>query len=248
MRVELKGKVAIVTGGARRVGKAIALELARAGANVLVHYHAAPEELVKETVRESKSFGVEAYPVQADLRTAEGAAAIFEAHREHFSRLDVLVNSASNFQRRRLLDVTVEEWRETMDTNLTAPFLCTQHAIRAMLAQEPAGGVIVNIGDHGAIDPWVDFAHHGISKAGLLMLTKVTAATYGPSIRANMVIPGLVMKADSLDESRWQALADQTPLKRPGTPEDVGRAVVYLASEDFLTGTILHVDGGASVN
>jgi pteridine reductase len=107
--------------------------------------------------------------------------------------------------------------------------------------------VIINIGDKGAIDPWIEYAHHGISKAGLLMLTKVTAATYAPDIRANIIIPGLVMKPDHMDEARWHAAADATPLKRPGTPEDVGRAVVYLASEDFLTGTVLHVDGGESV-
>lgn len=248
MHVDLKDKIAIVTGAARRVGKAIAIELARAGSHVLVHYNATPEDLVKETVREIKSFGVEAYPVQADLSMPEGVEAIFEAHRQYFSRLDILVNSASNFQRRKLLDVTLEEWRETIDTNLTAPFLCTQHAIRAMQAQDPAGGVIINIGDQGAIDPWPDYAHHGISKAGLLMLTKVTAATYAPEIRANAVVPGLVMKADNIDEARWQSFAQSTPLRRTGTAEDVARAVLYLVSEDFITGTILQVDGGKSVS
>lgn len=247
MHIDLTDKVAIVTGSARRVGKAIALELARAGVHILVHYYATSDETVKETVREIKSFGVEAYSVQSDLRTPEGVDEIFTAHRAYFERLDILVNNASNFQRRLLLDVTLEEWRETIDTNLTAPFLCTQRAIRFMQQQDPPGGVIVNIGDQGSIDPWPDYAHHGISKAGLLMLTKVTAATYGPLIRANAVVPGLVMKSDHLDEARWQSFAQGTPVKRPGTPEDVGRAVLYLASEDFLTGAILHVDGGASI-
>ncbi|MBK8025527.1 MAG: SDR family oxidoreductase [Chloroflexi bacterium] len=247
MRVDLKDKIAIVTGSARRVGKAIALELARSGVHQLVHYHSAVDDEVKETVRELKSFGVEAYAVQADLRVQSGVDLLFATLSEHFPQLDVLVNSASNFQRRLLHEVTLEEWHETIDTNLTGPFLCTQHAVRLMQSQSPPGGVIINICDRGSIDPWIDYAHHGVSKAGLLMLTKVTAATYGPHIRANAIVPGLVMKPDHMDDARWQSLADPTPLKRPGTPEDVGRAVVYLAGEDFLTGAVLHVDGGESV-
>ncbi|MBL8133426.1 MAG: SDR family oxidoreductase, partial [Anaerolineae bacterium] len=247
MQVDLREKVAIVTGSARRVGKAIALELARCGVHLLVHYHSSPEEEVKETLREIKSFGVEAYAVGSDLRSRPGVDQLFAAHADHFPRLDILVNSAANFQRRQLHEVTLDEWHETLDANLTAPFLCTQHAIRLMLGQENPGGVIINICDKGAIDPWIDYAHHGISKAGLLMLTRVTAATYGPEIRANAIIPGLVMKPDHLDEARWQALAEPTPLKRPGAPDDVARAVAYLAREDFLTGAVLHVDGGESV-
>ena len=143
--------------------------------------------------------------------------------------------------------MTLDEWRETLDINLTAPFLCTQRAIPRMRANSSPGGVIINICDKGAIDPWPDYAHHGISKAGLLALTKVTAASYGPEIRANAIIPGLVLKSEHFDEARWQAAAELTPLERPGTAEDVARAVVYLASEDFISGAVLHVDGGASV-
>ncbi len=247
MRLDLTDQVAIVTGSAHRVGRAIALELARMGVHILVHYNRSSEEVVKATLRDIKSEGVVAFPVKADISTTEGVDALFAAAREHFDRLDILVNSASNFQKRRLLDVTLDEWRETLDTNLTAPFLCTQRAIPLMLENTPAGGVIINICDKGAIDPWPDYAHHGISKAGLLALTKVTAASYGPEIRANAIIPGLVLKADHLDDERWQAAADSTPLERPGSAEDVARAVVYLASEDFLSGTVLHVDGGASM-
>ncbi len=247
MHIDMTDQVAIVTGSAHRVGRAIALELAAAGVNILVHYHSTPEEVVKNTVRDIKSTGVDAFPIQADISTAEGVDAVFEAVGEHFGRLNILVNSASNFQRRKLLEVTLEDWHETINTNLTAPFLCTQRAIPLMRQNTPAGGVIINICDKGSIDPWPDYAHHGISKAGLLALTKVTAAGYGPDIRANAIIPGLVLKSDGLDQARWQAAAEPTPLARPGTAEDVARAVVYLASEDFLTGSVLHVDGGASV-
>lgn len=247
MRQQLEGKVALVTGSAHRVGKAIAVELARNGAHVLVHYFSSPEDVVKTTLRELKSFGVSALAVQADVSSAEGVETIFQAARERFGRLHILVNSASAFQRRRLMDVTLQEWEETMATNLTGPFLCTQAAVRMMRENNPPGGVIVNICDKGALEPWPDFAHHGISKAGLLALTKVTAASLGPEIRANAIIPGAVLKPEAMDDARWAQVAEPTPARRPGDAEAVGRAVVYLASEEFITGAVLHVDGGASV-
>ena len=247
MRIELTDQVAIVTGSAHRVGRAIAIELARQGVHVLIYYFRSPEEVVKDTLREVKSYGVDAIPVRADISTAEGVDAVFAAAHEHFDRLDILVNSASNFQRRQLLEVTLEEWTETINTNLTAPFLCTQQAIKRMREKTPPGGVIINICDRGALEPWPDYAHHGVSKAALLALTRVTAASYGPDIRANAVIPGAVLKPDHMDEDHWQQIGQRAPLHRPGTAEDVGRAVVYLAGEDFLTGAVLNVDGGDSV-
>ncbi len=247
MHVPLSDKVAIVTGAAHRVGKAIAVELARAGVHLLITFNASPEDVVKAAVRDLKSEGVDAYAVRADLSTVAGVTSVFETLQEHFERLDILVNSASNFQKRTLLEVTLEEWRQTLDINLTAPFLTTQQAIRLMQTQTPAGGVIINIGDKGSQKPWVEYAHHSISKSALLTLTKITAAAYGPAIRANAIIPGLVMKPDGMDEMRWQNYGAGTPSKRPGTPEDIGRAVVYLASEDYITGAVINIDGGESV-
>ncbi|HVU10554.1 MAG TPA: SDR family oxidoreductase [Phototrophicaceae bacterium] len=245
--IDLNGQIAIVTGSAHRVGRAIALELAKSGVGILVHYFRSSDETVRDTLHAIRSHGVAAFPVQADLTSAEGVERVFQAARDHFGRLDLLVNSASNFQKRRLLDVSLDEWNETISANLTAPFLCTQQAIRLMREKTPPGGVIVNIGDRGALDPWPDYAHHGISKAGLLALTKVTAASYGPDIRANFIIPGLVMRSEGMSEAYWQSAAQKFPINHPGSAEDVGRAVVYLASEDFLTGVVLNVDGGAGV-
>jgi pteridine reductase len=247
MHIDLQGQVAIITGAAHRVGKAIALELARAGVHIVLHYFRSSPEVVEQTLGEIRALGVQAVPVQADISSVNGVDAVFAAARAQFGRLDILVNSASNFQRRKLHEVTLEDWNETISTNLTAPFLCTQRAIAMMREKTPPGGVIINIGDRGALDAWVEFAHHGISKAGLLALTRVTAAGYGPDIRANIIIPGLVLKPEAMDETRWQTFAQGVPLARPGTAEDVGRAVVYLASEDYLTGVVLQVDGGASV-
>jgi len=245
MQIDLTDQVALVTGGAHRVGKAIAVELARCGAHVLVHYNSSPDAAT-QTVREIKSLGVDAFPVQADISTPGGIEVIFAALSEHFDRLNILVNSASTFQQRHLLEVSLQDWQETLNVNLTAPFLCTQAAAAVMRRNDPSGGVIVNILDKGATDPWPKYPHHSVSKAGLLMLTNVSAVSLGPDIRVNGVIPGPVMKpaASGMSDEEWAALGKRLPLKRTGTPEDVAQAVVYLARETFLTGTIIHVDGG----
>jgi NAD(P)-dependent dehydrogenase (short-subunit alcohol dehydrogenase family) len=245
MHIDLTDQVALVTGSAHRVGRAIALELARCGVHILVHYNSSPEAAT-QTVREIKSLGVDAFSVQADISAPTGVEATFAALSEHFNRLHILVNSASVFQQRNLLDVSLTDWQETLNVNLTAPFLCTQAAAAVMRHNDPPGGVIINILDKGATAPWPKYPHHSVSKAGLLMLTKVSAASLGPDIRVNGVIPGPVMKPSGggMSDEQWAALGKRLPLKHTGSPDDVARAVVYLASETFLTGTIVHVDGG----
>jgi pteridine reductase len=245
MHIDIAGQVALVTGSAHRVGKAIALELAKNGVHIMVHYGSSSEETVKETLREIKSEGVDAFAVQADISTPDGVETVFAAIAEQFGRLNILVNSASNFQRRKLMEISYADWQETMAINLTGPFLCTQKAVLLMLQNDPPGGAIVNILDRGALEPWPNFAHHGISKAGLRALTEVTAASLGPEIRANGIIPGAVLKPEAQTQEQWDTNALETPMKRPGSAEDVARAVTYLVSEDWVTGAILKIDGGA---
>lgn len=246
MRVDLKEQVAIVTGAAHRVGKAIAIELARRGVHILVHYSTS-DTAATETAREIKSFGVDAYTVQADLSNPEGIETIFTSVRERFGRLNILVNNAANFQQRNLLEVSLQDWQETLNINLTAPFLCTQAAAAMMRQNDPSGGVIINILDKGAIDPWPKYPHHSVSKAGLWMLTQVSAASLGPDIRVNAVLPGPVMKpaGATMNDADWEKLGKALPLQRTGSPDDVARAVAYLASEDFVTGSVIPVNGGA---
>ncbi len=248
MKIDLAGQVALVTGSAHRVGKAIAMELARNGAHIIVHYSSTDDEIAKETQREIKSLGVDAFLIKADLSTTQGIESVMNAVRDNFGRLQILVNSASNFQKRQLMDVTLEEWEDTMRINLTAPFLLTKAVVPLMLENDPQGGVIINILDKGAVDAWVDYAHHGVSKAGLYALTRVTAAGLGPHIRCNGIIPGAVLKPNDYDQEAWVNNSKKfTPLQRPGTAEDVARAVVYLTSEDWLTGVVIEVDGGEHV-
>ncbi len=246
MQIDLKDKVALVTGSAQRVGRAIALELARRGVHIMVHYNSAANDELRATIQDIKSLGVDAFSVQADISTAEGVTTMFSAVREQFGRLDILVNSASNFQKRQLLDVTLEEWNQTLAINLTAPFLCTQAAAALMRSNMPVGGAIINICDKGADKPWPEYAHHGVSKAGLLALSEVSAVSLGPDIRVNTIIPGPVLKpaGRSMTDAEWAAVGAKLPLQQVGEAEDVARAVVYLASESFLTGTVIHVNAG----
>lgn len=245
MHIDLSDQVAIVTGGAHRVGKAIALELARRGVNLLIHYGSS-SQAAAETVREIKSLGVDAFSVQADISQAEGIKAIFDVLQEHFGRLHILVNSAANFQERELLNVSLADWQETLAINVTAPFLMTQSAVPIMRKNDPSGGVIVNILDGSAVRPWPKYPHHSVSKAALSMLTQVSAASLGPDIRVNGIIPGPVLKpaGKNMSDADWAKIGKRVPLQRTGSAEDVARAVVYLASEDFLTGTVIHINGG----
>ena len=246
MRVELRDKVALVTGGARRVGRVIALALAEQGAHILAHYNNADPAQVRDTLQAIKSFGVDAYAVQADFSQADAVDSLFAGFQERFKQLDIVVNSAAVFQPRRLLDVSLEDWELTMAVNLRAPFLITQQAARLMLENRIPGGSIVNICDAGADGPWKQYPHHGVSKSALWMLTQVSALSLAPEIRVNAIVPGPVMKTDrkDLSDEAWARVSDRIPLKRTGAAEDVARAVIYICQEDYMNGALLHVNGG----
>jgi len=246
--MDLEGKVALVTGGAHRVGKAIALALADAGANLVIHYGSSETE-AHETVREIKSRGVQAIAVQADLSDPAAIAALFEAITERFARLDVLVNSAANFVKQPFDEATPEDWMTVMQVNLRAPFFCTQHAARLMRAvRRPADqpAAIVNISDLAGLYPWRDFALHGIAKAGVLHLTRITARELGPDIRVNAIIPGAILPPSSMspDSERWRRMGESVPLQRTGDPKYIAQTVVFLAHNDYITGAAIPVDGG----
>ena len=246
MRIDLTDKIALVTGAAHRVGRAIALELAKNGVHILVHFNQSDPSQVRETLHDIKSFGVDGFSVQADISQPEGIDTIFEAVQERFGRLDIVVNSASVFQRRELLEVSLEDWDLTMNVNLRAPFLITQRAAALMADNAVPGGTIVNICDQGVDGPWKEYSHHGISKSALWSLTQVSAVTLGPSIRVNAIVPGPVMKpaGRNISDEEWAKVGERTALKKTGSGEDVARAVRYLCEEDFLTGTLIHVNGG----
>lgn len=242
-RISLHDSVAVVTGSGHRVGKAIALALAAQGVHIAVHYHRS-EDAAYDTVREIKSLGVDALAVQADQSDPQQVTALFDAVRDHFGKLNILVNSASLFKKTDFMDMTPAEWQRILDVNLTGPFLCSQAAARMMLEADEPAGAIINIIDNIGRLPWPEFPHHSVAKSGLLMLTQILARSLAPAIRVNAVIPGPVLKPDHVPDEYWHSLGQRLPMQRTGTAEDVGRAVTFLAQEDFLTGAILSVDGG----
>ena len=249
MQIDLTDQVALVTGSAHRVGRKIALALARQGVNIMVHYHSTDADTVRDTIRDIKSEGVDAFDVQANIAEPEGVDRVMDAVKEQYGRLDILVNSASVFPSADLMDITLESWNLTMNVNLRAPLLLTQQAARLMTENEPPGGAIINIIDQGADAPWPKRPHHGISKYGLWMLTQVSAVSLGPQVRVNAIVPGPVMKTnDGMSDEQWAHMGDHLPLHRTGDGDDVGRAVVYLVRESFITGAKLHVNGGEHLN
>jgi len=240
--MKLLGKVALVTGAAHRVGKAIALALAREGADILVHYSSSAAA-AQETAREIEALGRRVALLQADLRTWEAAVALGEAALNVFGRVDILVNSASSFVAKDYLDTTEAEFDLALDVNVKAPFALSQVIARAMIAGE--GGTIVNIVDESAFYPWREYVAHGVSKAALLALTRAQTLVLGPKVRVNAVCPGPVLKPPTYTDEAWEALRKTNPLRALGSAEQVAEAVLFLvAGPPFVNGDCIMLDGG----
>jgi 3-oxoacyl-[acyl-carrier protein] reductase/pteridine reductase len=233
MSETLDGKVVLVTGGAKRIGRSIALQLKAEGARVIVHYN--------ESEREARE--VSENVVKADLTNVTQIRAMFDEIAQRFGRLDGLVNNAGRFTRIDPLQVEEADWDFIHSVNLKATFFCCQAAAKIMLSGD--GGHIVNLSSLGALRPWADHAHYCASKAGVVMLTRALAKAWAPKISVNTVAPG-VIPFDKFDE-RIDRFIAATPAGRAGTGEEVAEAVLYfLKTTKFITGQLLAVDGGLS--
>jgi pteridine reductase len=239
--MELRGKVALVTGAGRRLGQAMARALAGRGMTVAIHYHASGEGatgLRDEIV----GAGGQAALFEADLTDPHAARALPEQVVQRLGRLDVLVNSAAVMHRLRLEDTTPEQWNAIVDLNLRSVFFCAQGAAASLRA---ARGKMINLADLAGLEPWPGFAAHSISKAGVVMLTKVLALSLAPDVTVNAIAPGAVLVPEDYPEEERDRLARSTPLRRLGHPSDVVSALLYLLEGgDFVTGQVLVVDGG----
>jgi pteridine reductase len=238
--MELDGKIALVTGAAKRVGKAIAIQLARCGADIALHYNQS-SEAAHATAAEISSIGRRVELFQADLAQPAQIEQMFQAIAKTFSRLDVLVNNAAIYHRTPLDSLSAGLWDAEFAVNARAPALCISQAIALM----PAGGVIVNITDVSADRPRAGWPAYCASKAALLALTKSAArALAGRNIRVNSVAPGLVdWPADASEADKSKLLAG-VPMRRSGDPHDIAQAVAFLIRSDYITGQNLRVDGG----
>jgi 3-oxoacyl-[acyl-carrier protein] reductase/pteridine reductase len=235
----LEGKTALVTGAAKRIGRAIALELAKAGANVGITYlnSAADAEV---TVAEIREAGVRGFAVRADLTKPEEIGEAVAAVVGQFGALDLLVNNAGFFESAEMESITVERWDHMFATNTRAPFLLAQAAHGALRS---AKGRIINIGSLGGIHPWATHAHYCTSKAAVHMLSQTMAKAWAPEISVNCVAPGMIVQGE-VGEA-YQQFAERTPMRRNGTAEDVAAAVLFFATAPhFITGQLLAVDGG----
>jgi pteridine reductase len=224
----------------------MALALARAGAHVVVHYGES-EQAAHETVKEIKSLGVQAIPVQADLRDPAEIDRLFHALEASFDRLDVFVNSAASFLKRPFDETTVSDWQDVMQTNLRAPFLCSQRAadlMRRVARPDGEPALIVNLADLSGLFPWKGYALHGLSKAGIIHLTRISAYELAPHVRVNAIVPGAILPPPGMSSAAWQKLGQRVPLQRTGHPDFIGQTVVFLAQNDYITGAIIPVDGG----
>jgi pteridine reductase len=236
----LSGKVALVTGGGVRVGRAIVIALAGAGATVAVHYNRSRAPAIA-LVRRLQAARVRAHAFAADLAEDQAPAALFKQVKAWAGRLDILVNSAAGFERRAFATLDPASVRAMMALNFVAPFELSRQAHRELARRR---GVIVNILDVAAFSAWSGYAHYCASKAALAMLTRCLAVELAPRVRVAGVAPGTVAFPDDYDATSRRRVLARIPLARIGHPEDIARAVLFLASNDYVTGSVIAVDGG----
>lgn len=243
--MDLSEGCVLVTGGAHRVGKAIALTFAKMGAKIVVFTYSSSEEEAKVTEKELRSLGCQAKAIRCDQSDVSQIRKTIEEIKFEFGRLDVLVNSASIFLTNDFFSVTPENWDIVMNINARGPFFFMQEAAPLML--ENRNAVIINIIDESVMKPAMAWVHHGASKAALWNLTRIASVALAPKIRVNAVLPGAVLKPPEWSYERWELNKEAVPLKKLGSVEDVCQAVEYLVNAEFVTGQMIVVDGGSTV-
>jgi pteridine reductase len=242
MDAPLLNRVALVTGSAKRLGRAVALRLAREGADVVIHYRGSEAE-ARSAVSEIEALGRRSTALRADLTNSSETRILIQEASDRFGRLDILVNSAATFVHTSFGTTTETLWDQSLNTNLKAPFFCCQAA--APLLKE-SGGAIVNFADIGAYLAWPAYIPHCISKSAMIMLTRCLAKVLAPEVRVNAIAPGTITMAGDPDE--WEVdFVRRAPLHRTGTTEDIADAVMYVLTAPLLTGQVLILDGGRTL-
>jgi pteridine reductase len=244
-----KSPVALITGaGKKRIGWHIAQALAERGYRLAIHYRTSQSE-AEQTVQELQARGIEAMAVGADLREEADVRQLVQAVIKSFGQIDVLVNAAAIWQRKKLEEVTAADVREHFDANTLGTFLMCQHVGLTMVAQ-PEGGTIINIGDWAEVRPYLDYAAYFPSKGGVTTLTRSMAVELGtrnPRVRVNAILPGPVMLPPDLPAAERAEAINATLVKREGSPRNIVLAALHFIDNDFVTGTCLPVDGGRTI-
>jgi NAD(P)-dependent dehydrogenase (short-subunit alcohol dehydrogenase family) len=242
--VSLTGQVALVTGAAKRIGREIALELARAGANIAITYNGSQRE-AEQTVRDIGKLGREALAIRCDVRDELNIKETISEARREFRHIDILVNNAAIYETVDFEDITAQQWDNIFATNTRGPFLMSKYASPELRKRE---GRIIHIGSLGGIRPWSTHAHYCSSKAALHMLTQTMAKALAPAISVNCVAPGVIDFGERDRAAIHKRFAAMTPMQRTGKGSEVAAAVRFFATcPKFITGQILAVDGGLSL-
>ena len=245
----LLGKTALVTGAARRLGRASALALAQAGADVAITFRHSAHE-ARETVVDLSGFGVRAFALRCDVTEEDSVRSMMKEAGRELGRIDILVNNAANYETVEFEKLTVRQWDAIFASNTRAPFLVSREALKWMRRKRrrgsgPIEAKIINMGSLGGLRPWPTHAHYCSSKAALHMLTKVMARALAPEIAVNAVAPGMIDLGEKAAAAFMRRMAKQTPMLRNGRGEEIAQAVLFFATApQFITGQILAVDGG----
>ncbi len=239
--MDWRGRVALVTGAGVRIGRAIALALAERGMRLIVHYHTSAGP-AQEVVEQIISAGGQAIALRADLLDPSAPQRLIAQGIEAFGEVDVLINSASIFERGTVYDATLDHWERHLAINLRAPFFLCQAYAQALRPDQR--GHIINIADWRALRPGTQYVAYTVSKAGLVALTKSLALALAPRVQVNAIAPGGILPPPSGPDAYFTHLPERLPLRRIGAPEEVVKAVNYLLDADFVTGEILLVTGG----
>jgi len=237
----LAGKTVLITGGARRLGRASALALAAAGADVAITFLRSARE-AQHTVIDLSSFGVRAVALRCDITDETSVKATIKDVSRELGGLDILVNNAANYETVEFDKLSLKQWDAIFASNTRGPFLVSREALKLLRARR---GKIINMGSLGGLRPWADHAHYCSSKAAVHMLTKVMAKALAPAIAVNCVVPGMIDLGEKAAAGFMRRMAKQTPMRRNGTGEEIAAAVLFFATAPhFITGQIMAVDGG----
>ena len=238
----LKGRVALVTGGAKRIGETIARALAKRGAHLALSYRSSAHA-ARRTATTLEAEGVEVLTIHADLSQPADVKRLVDDIRQRFGRLDVLINSAAIFERTPFETLSARAWDQTLATNLTGPFLCALYASRLMRRHRE--GKIINLADWAGVRPYRDYLPYCVSKAGVIGLTKALAKELAPTIQVNAIAPGPILPPANMNAATRARIAQRVPLKRWGGPQDIANTVLFLIEgTNFMTGSVVFVDGG----
>lgn len=241
--LSLAGKVALVTGAAKRIGRSVALRLAAEGADVIVNYRSSKAE-ADEVAAQILAMGRRAIAIRGDVGRRADVLALFATVEREFGRLDILVNNAGMFFSAKFEELTEEQWDRIMDTNLKSQYLCSQAA--APMLRRSGQGRIINFASLGGLLVWPAYTHYCVSKAGVIMLTRCLARALAPEITVNAVAPGTISFPEDAPEIA-EDYVRLAPIRRTGTPQDIDDAVIFLAQSPFITGQVIVVDGGRTL-